>query len=438
MIPYNHYDRGNGIFYNDFGEPITPQLAMMQTAFSNGATLICDMVASASMSVYRRRADGGREEATDRSEYRLLHRNPNPRQTIDRFMWQLVYDCIVERFGMAELVGFEGRDGTAELWRIDPRAVRLPEPRAGTFETYIVEDRNEGNPRTDKGVVEFQNAEVAYFTMRSNADGYPVSFVELANEALGLGRAVSRYTGERYRNDPGIDTYLCTDQAIDSAKLNEETRRINEDARKYGRGKRLVLTCGMKPANASPNFNDAALLETRAFVERKIAGVFGIPLGILNYGESGGNVEELWYQLLTRCLNPWFRMIDNELSRVLFWTKGLDDYYVKHDQAAFLKGKFETTIRTMSLAITSGQMTINEARRVLDRPAVEGGDTTYVPANLSELAAATQGGVVQAADISGSLTAPPGSVDVFLGGSRSVEPTRTDIRGDGTQKEKYT
>lgn len=397
-------------FPNDYEEVVTPQVAISQEVFAACLRIVCDMVACTPVTVYRR---GNGKEQAEIPEQAVLHDFPNPFQTAFRWKWDVVRDAILHGFALSEVVRTAGGD-LAELYRIEPSAVRFQvdfdDQDPGIFRRYTVTTR--------KGVKKLENEDALFFCMRTDSSGLPTSFVKLAGDSLGLSRAVTRYTAKRYMEDPGFDTFFMYPKGIfkdesDRAKTAEYLTKTNP----FTRNSRILVGCE-SIQKLQTNFNDAALLDTRSYIEKRISGIFGIPVGLLN-AAAGSASEEVWHQLLTGCLEPWFKMIDSELNRILFYCRGNREYYVEHNRGAFLRGRFETMMKTLAVGITSGQITPNEAREMQNRPPLEGGDDLRVPVNTE-----TPGNKTP-------LDAPDNSVDVYAGEALTAKPMGNSLNSNG-------
>ncbi len=406
------------MFPNDYEEVVTPAVAMTQEVFAACLRIVCDMVASAPATVYRRGQD---KEKAEVPEQAVLHDFPNPYQTAFRWKWDVVRDTILHGFALSEVVRTAGGD-LAELYRIEPAAVRLQvdidDQDLGIFRRYTIHTR--------QGTKKLDNGDALFFCMRTDSDGLPMSFVKLASDSLGLSRAVTRYTAKRYMEDPGFDTFFMYPRGVFKSESDRTaTAEYLTKTDPFKRNSRILEGCD-SIQKLQTNFNDAALLETRGYIEKRISGIFGIPVGLLN-AAAGSASEEVWHQLLTGCLEPWFKMIDSEFNRILFYRRGNRDYYVEHNRGAFLRGRFETMMKTLAIGITSGQITPNEAREMQNRPPKDGGDDLRVPVNTETV------GNEPPLETSNEtpFDAPDHSVDVYTGESLTVKPIGNSLNQNG-------
>ena len=117
---------------------------------------------------------------------------------------------------------------------------------------------------------------------------------------------------------------------------------------------------------------DAQFLELKQYSAIQIAAAFGIkPVQIGDYTKSSyAATEAQQLAFLVETLLFILKQYEEEINFKL-----LDGgCYAKFNTDAMLRMDFKTKVETLSKAIFSGQMTINEARAKDDRQAVPGGD----------------------------------------------------------------
>ena len=117
---------------------------------------------------------------------------------------------------------------------------------------------------------------------------------------------------------------------------------------------------------------DAQFLELKQYSAIQIAAAFGIkPVQIGDYTKSSyAATEAQQLAFLVETLLFILKQYEEEINFKL-----LDGgCYAKFNTDAMLRMDFKTKVETLSKAIFSGQMTINEARAKDDRQAVDGGD----------------------------------------------------------------
>ena len=85
---------------------------------------------------------------------------------------------------------------------------------------------------------------------------------------------------------------------------------------------------------------------------------------------------------LSNTLNPLLRKIENELQRKLFSASQYGKRKVQFDRRGLYACDLESRVKYQADTIAAGIYTVNEWRREENKPAVDGGDTVLVSANL--------------------------------------------------------
>ena len=112
----------------------------------------------------------------------------------------------------------------------------------------------------------------------------------------------------------------------------------------------------------------------------EIGRVTGVPRPLLMVDETswGSGIEALGQFFVQYALNPWFEAWQQASERTLLADDEVDDFAVKFNAGALLRGSLKDQADFFAKALGSGGaepwMTQNEVRDVLDMPAKDGGD----------------------------------------------------------------
>ena len=121
-------------------------------------------------------------------------------------------------------------------------------------------------------------------------------------------------------------------------------------------------------------------IETVAQVYQVNPTMVGV-LDAANYS----NVKEFNRSLYTNTLGPLLRMIEDRLNVFVLPKLGADEgQFVEFNVAEKLRGSFEEQASVTSTAVGAPWMTRNEARKLQNLPAVDGGDELITPLNVLE------------------------------------------------------
>ena len=169
---------------------------------------------------------------------------------------------------------------------------------------------------------------------------------------------------------------------LEAPELDQKTEAsLEEDLtnRLYRRNRRVVVTqegTELRSFGVSPK--DAQMYEVRRWAIERVAGVYGVPLGMVGLDD---NLEEARAQFYSDTLPPYCeeftRMLNLRiLVRVYNWTDGCFEFN--------LDEKHMGDDRMKALVSASGRavLTTNESRAMVNRPPIDGGDELVTPLNV--------------------------------------------------------
>ena len=125
-------------------------------------------------------------------------------------------------------------------------------------------------------------------------------------------------------------------------------------------------------------------LETRKFSVREICRFFGVHPSFV-FDDTSNNyksAEMANVAFLSNTLNPILRKIETELHRKLVAPSLCCKRKFQFDRRGVYACDLDSKIKYQAQTIAAGLYTVNEWRREENKPAVEGGDTVLVSANL--------------------------------------------------------
>lgn len=140
-----------------------------------------------------------------------------------------------------------------------------------------------------------------------------------------------------------------------------------------------ILEGDSKFEKIAANSQEAQLLETRNYNTTEIARLFNISpilLGDLSH-TSYADIEQAQLEFVTHTLLPYIIMFETEIDRKLL--KSERTRFFDIDETSQLKGTKNALATYLSTLVSNGIMTINEARRILELNAIDGGDELIIP-----------------------------------------------------------
>ena len=157
---------------------------------------------------------------------------------------------------------------------------------------------------------------------------------------------------------------------------------------KENANKPVVLKKGLtaQPLSLGGN-NDAQLVELRAFSEKEIAKIYGVPLSMLGKDDAKfTNMEQMNTFFLQQTLTPWLVLL-NESFTSLIPTRLQNDYYAEFDPNTMLRADANTRFENYIKGFNNGIYTLNEIRRMENMPKITEpyGDKHFLQLNMAAL-----------------------------------------------------
>lgn len=213
------------------------------------------------------------------------------------------------------------------------------------------------------------------------------SIIDAAREAIGITLTIEEYCGRFFSNGgtPRVVLKFPVGQKLDD-KQQAELRAAW--MRKYGGASNaalpMVLNNGGDISKLSFTAEEAQMLEARKFQVIEIARAFGVPPFMIGETEKtsawGTGIEQMSQGFIRYTLGPHITGIEQELNRKLFRTSRT---FVDFDEEALSRGDMKATGEWFRQAVGGSQgpgfITVNEVRRALKRPSIDGGDKLFQP-----------------------------------------------------------
>ena len=377
-FPLSGYNGGDVFVYRPYMS-IGEMLA--NTTLASCVYIIANAVASLSFGVYKN-ADGSREKAHDLALHYLLARRPNADETPFIFKKKILLHLLLK--GNAFI--FVERDASynpTALYALDPVDVDIK--RDGGGELYYVY-------RAGAREYKYRRDAILHIpAMRYNQlRGF--SPIEYATHAAKTGLALDEYTATYF--DGGIHSkiILTVPKEITNWQKEDSDLLIERFMRTYGgkenANKPVVLNKGLtaQPLSLGGN-NDAQLVELRAFSEKEIAKIYGVPLSMLGKDDAKfTNMEQMNTFFLQQTLTPWLVLL-NESFTSLIPTRLQNDYYAEFDPNTMLRADANTRFENYIKGFNNGIYTLNEIRRMENMPKITEpyGDKHFLQLNMAAL-----------------------------------------------------
>lgn len=362
------------------GAAVTPETALRSPTTLAACRVISEAVGSLPIHVYRRGPNGSRERDTSHPSAALMSGDWAPWAGGVETRTAMQLDALLHGAAFAQVV----RVGNVprELHRLDPRAV-----------TYEVDDTT-GEPRfrvrqAKGGDRVLGWRDVLHIPTPGSAPGRRVCLINLCREAIAIDMVMAEHQGRLFSNGArpsGVFKYGKTLAPEVLKRLRESFNAAHAGG--PNSGKTLILEDGMDFEALQFSSVDLQFLELRRFVIQEIARAFKVPGTLIGDLERATwrNVEELARQFLQFTLLPWLEVWQAAFTRALLKPEERGDFFLEFVVDDLLRADLAARFAAYRNAVGGAWLTPNEARRLDNRPPVEGGNTLIRQAGQSDTA----------------------------------------------------
>ncbi|MEY9466295.1 HK97 family phage portal protein [Bradyrhizobium ottawaense] len=180
-----------------------------------------------------------------------------------------------------------------------------------------------------------------------------------------------------YLNGARPSIMLETEAKLDKKEADELRQRWDAQTKGDNAGGTPILSWGLKAKEIQFRAGDGQLADMLKMSDQAVALAFRTPLQILGIGGTPfASTEALMSSWKATGLGFCLNHIEEAFGQ-LFRLRGFPDEYLEFDTNAMMRSSFKELIDALSSG-TRRLMRINEGRRFLDLPAVEGGDQILV------------------------------------------------------------
>lgn len=353
---------GSGWFMRAFGGrthagvSVSEFTAMNLTVVYRAVSLIADSLAMMPLNLYRR-TDDGREEARNHPTYRAIHSAPNEEMT--SFIWRQTQQHHTLLWGNGyAAIERNGRGQGIGLVPLLPDRTRPVKQTGRPFHYTTVVDGEHLQLHPDDVV----HIPALGF---DGIQGYSPIF--MARQAIGMAFAMEEFGAKFFKNDAKSGGFIHY-----PGQLSEPARKNMQDSLQKQGGldnahRVKILEEGAKFVQTSIPPDDAQFLGSREFQIAEVARLYGVPLHMLQSHEKstawGSGLEEMTQGFLTFTLGTWLERWEQELNRKLLLPSEQQEYFVKFNANALLRGTPATRAEFYTKALAGkAWMDVNEVR----------------------------------------------------------------------------
>lgn len=351
------------------GVSVSDRMAMRNSVFYRGSSLIAGSMGMLPLSLMRRKADGTTEKATDHPLYSIFKLDPlgNGAMTPSEFKSYMQLAALLDGNVYARVIRLGG-----EIQAIVPfpRKTVTKEWSGGSL-------RFKHQPKSGRAEY-LAPADVFHFRAPVSLDGLNgLGLLDVAADTIGLAHLAEKAMANLLRKGVMAGGALQVKEELSDEAYTRLKESLRDD---YGgadaSGEWMLLEGGMEPKPFSGSARDAQLVELRKQEAEQGSRFTGVPRPLLMFDETawGSGIEQLGLYFVVYCLLPWFVIWEEAIWRLLSrqekQSRDGTILYAKFNERALLRGSMKDQSEFLARALGSGGgkpfMEANEARDALD------------------------------------------------------------------------
>nr|WP_194719668.1 phage portal protein [Pseudomonas typographi] len=357
--------------------------------------IISTSVAGLPLGIYRRKADGDREDARDFSLYDVIHNSPNEDMTAFQF-WQAVVASML-LWGNAYCEIHRSGNRVVALDFLMPSRVDLEVDDNGRLEYWY---RPKKGPR--RQIARTDMLHIPAFSIDGRVG---MSAIRFGADVFGSAMSADDAANGTFKNGLLPTVAFSVDRILKAEQREEFREYVKTVSGAMNAGKSPVLEQGVKAETIGINPVDAQLLESRGHSIEEICRWFGVPPWMVGKTDAGSNwgtgLEQQMIAFLTFCISSVTSQIQQCVNKRLLTPVDRRMYYAEFSLEAFLKADSAGRAAWYSQMTQNGIMTRDECRVKENLPR-HGGNAAVLTvqtnlAPIDQLGQSTDGQAAQAA-----------------------------------------
>lgn len=370
------------------GKMVTEHTAMQMTAVYACVRVLAEALAGLPIHLYRLKADGSREKATDHLLYQLLHDEPNPEMTSFVFRETLMTHLLLWGNAYAQIIR-NGNGTVLGLYPLMPNRMKVDRDESGAL--YYEYTRSYGDPNTIKKemTVRLSPRDVLHLPGLGFDGLIGYSPIAMARNAIGMGMACEEYGAKFFANGAAPSGILEHPGILkDPGRVRDSWQSTFGGSENSG--KIAVLEEGMKYTSIGIAPEQAQFLETRKFQINEIARIFRVPPHMIGDLEqsSFSNIEQQSLEFVKYTLEPWVVRWEQAMAKSLLLPGEKGKYSICFNVDGLMRGDYLSRQNGYAIGRQNGWLSANDIRELenLDKiPAEEGGDLYLINGNMTKL-----------------------------------------------------
>ena len=362
------------------GVTVTNESALTFSAVFAAHKILGESVAMLPL-VLLKRLPKGKERATNKSLYSVLHDVANPE--MDAYLVRETMTAHLAGWGRAHAkIDYNANGEVTALWPIPPQRVQLK--RDANLKIVHEVTFPDGQTKT------YRSDEMLYLRGMSPDGITAYSPIRMARQGIGLALAAETYGATFFGNGATPQGVIMHPgpQAVSDTAYTHLINSWNDRHQGVSNSNKIaLLEEGMKYEKIGIPPDDAQFLETRQFQIEEIARWYRIPAMML--AMSGANstyasVESFDLQFVKYTLYPWLVRWEKGIYSQLLLERERKDYYAEHLMTAILRGDTPSRNQAYATGRQWGWYSVNDIREMENMNPINGGDVYLTPANMMD------------------------------------------------------
>ena len=335
------------------------------------------------LSLQRVSEDGGIIDMISSPLWQTAKVRPNPYMSPSTF-WAVMENNRNHCGNGYAMILRDEKSGSVTLWPMEPSCIRIEIEQGKDLSeltdiTYVYTSPNNGQSfRLRSDEVLHVKTSTVFFGLVG------LSVQDKLKMSLDGASMSQEMLNKLYKNNfvpkaaVQFDTASMVNEEYESAYL--KTLQNYADGKGEGGSSFIPLSPGTNIVPLNIKLTDGQFLELRKYTALQIAAAFGIKPNHLNDYErsSYANSETQQLAFYTDTMLYILKQYEEELNfKLLSQAQREQGYRFKFNIAAVLRGDTKSQLESLSMGVSNGVYTPNEARRNLDLPALPGGDRIY-------------------------------------------------------------
>jgi HK97 family phage portal protein len=336
--------------------------------------LLSELLASSSLHVFRRGADGARSRADDLPLSDILASVTNAGQSAYEFRETAVRDLLLTGNAYARIE--RGTDGqVVALFRIDPLQV-------------APERLDSGRMRYRMGGAILLQEDVLHIRGPSRDGITGLSPLAISRGMFGLALTQTETAAKVAEQAVRASGVLTYPGRLSPVSRQEIKGGLDTYAASRGNaGSVMVLDGGAEFKPFGLSAADMEFLASRRLTNEDVCRVFGVPPTCAGITDKAtySNTEQEARALVQNALGPLAARVEAAMNRCLLSAEERRGLYIEHDLAALLRGDVQARFEAYRIGRVSGVFSVNDIRRRENESPIAGGNDHHMPVNWARL-----------------------------------------------------